>query len=123
MNSSRPKNLNLFTIRFPLPAIVSILHRITGFILFLFIPLMLWVLAYSLTPSGFDALQAWLGNIYVKLIFWALLVPFCFHLVAGIRHLLSDIHIGVSLKGGRLSAQLTFVVSIILVVLVGIWLW
>ncbi|MBV8802224.1 MAG: succinate dehydrogenase, cytochrome b556 subunit, partial [Gammaproteobacteria bacterium] len=44
MNIQRPKNLNLFTIRFPVPAIASILHRISGFILFLLIPFMLWAL-------------------------------------------------------------------------------
>lgn len=84
---------------------------------------MLWGLSASLTPTGFDTLQQWFANIYVKLLIWAFLAPFCFHLVAGVRHLLSDIHIGVSLKGGRLSAVITFIVSIILVLLVGIWLW
>ena len=123
VNSVRPKNLNLFTIRFPLPAIVSILHRISGFILFLLIPAMLWGLSYSFTSSGYDDLQQWLGNIYFKLFLLALLVPFCFHLVAGIRHLLSDIQLGVSLKGGKRSAQLTFVFFIIVVVLLGIWIW
>lgn len=123
MNNSRPKNLNLFTIRFPLPAIVSILHRISGFILFLLVPILLWGLDYSFTSAGYDYFQQALGNIYIKLLLWAILAPFCFHLVAGIRHLLSDVHIGVSKKGGKFSAILTFIASFILIVLVGIWLW
>jgi len=123
VNYPRPKNLNLFTIHFPVPAIVSILHRISGVFLFLFIPFVLWGLDFSLTESGFESLQQWLGSIFVKLIFWALFVPFLYHLVAGIRHLLSDIHIGDTLKMGKKTALLTFIISALLVILTGIWLW
>jgi succinate dehydrogenase / fumarate reductase cytochrome b subunit len=119
----RPKNLNLFTIHFPIPAIVSILHRISGFILFLLIPLALWGLDFSLTESGFDTFKQWVDAFSIKLIFWILFIPFCYHLVAGIRHLLADIHIGDSLAGGRRGAILTFVISGLLVILAGIWLW
>lgn len=123
MTPIRPKNLNLFTIRFPLPAIVSILHRISGVVLFLLIPFALWGLSYSLTEPGFDNLSQWMDTFLAKFIFWVLLAPFCYHLVAGIRHLLMDMHIGTTLKGGRTSSVLTFVISIVLVLLVGVWLW
>ncbi len=123
MSHPRPKNLNLFTIHFPIPAIVSILHRLTGFFLFLLIPFVLWGLAFSLTESGFETLQRWLDTNTFKFIFWVLFIPFSFHLVAGIRHLLSDIHIGDSLQGGRRTAVLTFVISILLILLAGVWLW
>jgi succinate dehydrogenase / fumarate reductase, cytochrome b subunit len=123
MHDSRPKNLNLFTIRFPLPAIVSILHRISGFFLFLLIPFILLGLSYSLTYAGFEALQQWFGNGYVKAVLWLVFVPFCFHFVAGIRHLLSDIHLGDSLQGGRRGAWLTLFVTVFLIILAGIWLW
>jgi succinate dehydrogenase / fumarate reductase cytochrome b subunit len=119
----RPKNLNLFTIHFPIPAIVSILHRASGFFLFLLIPFVLWGLDFSLTSSGFDVFKQWFDSFIVKFIFWILFIPFCYHLVAGIRHLLSDIHIGDSLAGGRRGAVLTFAVSGLLVILAGIWLW
>lgn len=123
MNHTRPKNLNLFTIRFPIPAIISILHRISGAVLFLLIPFVICTLSFSLTQSGFDTLHEWLGNPIAKFIFWILFAPFCFHLVAGIRHLLMDVHLGTSKRGGRLSSILTLVISIILVILAGIWLW
>lgn len=123
MSRPRPKNLNLFTIHFPTPAIVSIFHRISGFFLFLLIPFILWGLDYSLTESGFETLKQWLDTSFIKLIFLIIFIPFCYHLVAGIRHLLSDIHIGDSLKGGRRGAMLTFVVTGLLVILAGIWLW
>lgn len=120
---SRPKNLNLFTIHFPIPAIVSILHRITGVFLFLLIPFILWTLDYSLTEQGFESLKLWFSSGFVKVIFWLILVPFCYHVVAGIRHLLCDIHMGETLKTGRLTAFLTFIISAILLILAGIWLW
>lgn len=123
MNQRRPKNLNLFTIHFPIPAILSILHRITGVFLFLLIPLALGTLSYSLTDQGFDQLKQYLDTLTFKAIFWILFVPFCLHLVAGVRHLLADIHVGDTLKGGRLSAVLVFIITFILIILAGIWLW
>ncbi|MBX3708826.1 MAG: succinate dehydrogenase, cytochrome b556 subunit [Gammaproteobacteria bacterium] len=123
MKHPRPKNLNLFTIHFPIPAIVSILHRVSGAFLFLLIPFVLWGFSYSLTDSGYDALQRWLGTAYVKLIGWLLFIPFCFHLIAGIRHLLSDVHMGDTLTMGRKTAVLTFIIFAALVILAGSWLW
>jgi succinate dehydrogenase / fumarate reductase cytochrome b subunit len=120
----RPKNLNLLTIRFPLPAIVSILHRISGVILFLLIPLMLWMLNLSLSSSqDFDHLHLFLSSPLVKVFIWGFLSAFIYHFFAGIRHLLMDVHVGDELKGGRLSAKLTMVVSVVFIILAGIWLW
>lgn len=107
-----------------MPAIVSILHRISGVVLFLLLPMMVWAFGYSLqAEKNFDYLQNYLSLPWVKLLFWLLLVPFCVHLIAGIRHLLLDMHIGEGLRAGRLSAKLTIVFSIILALLVGVWLW
>lgn len=123
MNRPRPKNLNLLTIRFPLPAIISILHRVSGVILFLLIPIALWGLSYTLTPDGFDAFQDAYDNFFVKAVLWLMLVPFCYHLVAGLRHLLSDIHLGDTLKSGRASARFAIVAALILIILAGVWIW
>ena len=123
MKHFRPKNLDLFTIHFPIPAIISILHRISGAFLFLLIPFVLWGFAYSLTPDGFDVWQGWFSSLSIRFLFWLFFIPFCFHLVAGLRHLLMDIHIGDSLKGGRRFAQLVLIVSIVLIIMAGIWLW
>lgn len=123
VHHTRPKNLNLFTIRFPLPAIASILHRISGFILFLLIPIALLALNFSLTDTGFGTLQEWFSGCCFKIFFWLLLIPFCYHLVAGIRHLLSDFHFGNTRAGGKRAAIVVFIVSSILVILAGIWLW
>ena len=124
MRKKQPKNLNLFTIRFPLPAFVSILHRLSGVILFLLIPLMLWGLNLSLaSPQDFDDLHFFLSSLPMKFVIWACLSALTYHFFAGIRHLLMDIHIGEGLQGGRLSAKITLVLSSIVIVLIGVWLW
>lgn len=124
MINQRPKNLNLFTIRFPIPAIASILHRISGFILFLFIPVMLWGLKLSLTSEqDFDDIHQALTLPISKFIIWCVLSAFIFHFFAGIRHLLMDIHIGEELKSGRTGAILTIIISVVFILLTGIWLW
>ncbi|MHB1947322.1 MAG: succinate dehydrogenase, cytochrome b556 subunit [Gammaproteobacteria bacterium] len=124
MKHKRPVNLNLLTIRFPIPAIVSILHRITGVILFLMLPFMLWGLSLSLaSQDDFDAVQRYLDTPFLKFIVWGTIAAFIFHLVAGLRHLLMDLGIGEELKSGRLSAKLTLIISVVLIVLAGIWLW
>lgn len=124
MKTQRPKNLNLFTIRFPMPAIVSILHRISGFILALVIPFILWGLYLSLnSQESFDTVHQFFVTPWVKFFLWCFLSAFLFHFVAGIRHLLMDAHVGDELKSGRLGSIITFIVSAILIVLLGIWLW
>ncbi len=124
MIKQRPKNLNLLTIRFPVPAIVSILHRVSGLILFLLIPLMLWALNLSLSsPADFDNLHQFLSCPFMKILIWGFLSAFIYHFFAGIRHLLMDVHVGDELKSGRFSAMLTLAISVVFIILAGIWLW
>jgi succinate dehydrogenase / fumarate reductase cytochrome b subunit len=124
VNNQRPKNLNLLTIQFPIPAIVSILHRISGFILFLLIPFLLWALQLSLTSEqGFDDIHQETTSLCAKVIIWLALSAFIYHFIAGIRHLLMDIHIGESLRSGRVGSILTLIISALLIIITGIWLW
>ncbi len=124
MKNQRPKNLNLFTIRFPIPALASILHRISGFILFILIPFLLWGLYWSLaSQQNFNDLQQSLSTPCMKFFIWCCLSAFLYHFVAGIRHLLMDIGIGEELKSGRISAILTLVIAALLIILAGVWLW
>ena len=124
MNKKRPKNLDLLTIRFPIPSIVSILHRISGVILFLMIPLVLWALDASLSSqNSFQLLSDNLSTPFVKGFVWLMLAPFLYHFVAGIRHLLMDVGVGVELKTGRLTAIVTFVMAFLLIIVAGIYIW
>jgi len=120
----RPVNLNLTTIHFPCHAIASLMHRISGFILFLFIPLLLWILQTSLASyEQFLNLQDMLATPFFKLILWGLLSAFLYHLLAGIRHLIMDFGYGESLSAARLTAQLVLLMGVLLSVALGVWLW
>ncbi len=125
MNSKRPVNLDLSTIKFPLPALTSITHRISGVILFVGLIFGFWALDASLSsPEGFEAVRnAFEHNILVKLIAWGLLSALAFHFVAGIKHLLMDVNIGVELNSAYKKAQITVVASAVLVILAGVWVW
>ncbi|WP_290787865.1 succinate dehydrogenase, cytochrome b556 subunit [Halomonas sp.] len=125
MNSKRPVNLDLSTIQFPLPALTSIAHRITGVILFVGLIFVFWALSKSLSsPAGFAAVSDALANNFLaKLIAWGLLSALAYHFVAGIKHLVMDMDIGVTLEGGHKKAQVTVVASAVLIILAGVWVW
>ncbi len=120
MNKSRPKFLALHQIRLPLPGFVSILHRISGALLFLALPLLLWMLQQSLQPSGYmTILQFPASKLLLLVLLWAFLHHFC----AGIRFLALDMHLGVRLGQARASSKWVLAVSLALTVLAGVRLW
>lgn len=124
MKQDRPVFLDLTKIRFPLPAIGSILHRISGFIVFLLLPFLLWMAQMAKTPSGFDKLQDCFGSFIMKFFVWVFLAGLLYHLFAGIRHLLVDAHwLGEDLPTARLAAVWVIVLAVIAVILSGVWLW
>ncbi|MBI5435975.1 MAG: succinate dehydrogenase, cytochrome b556 subunit [Nitrosomonadales bacterium] len=124
MNENRPKHLALSQIRLPLPAFVSILQRISGGLLFLALPLLLWALQYSLRSiETYTRLAGVLHHPFSKLflliIGWAFLHHFC----AGIRYLVIDLDYGVSLAQARASSKWVIFASLVLTVLTGVLLW
>ena len=96
MQSKRPVNLDLTKFAFPLIAIVSIFHRITGVIIFLFLPFLLYFLDQSLSSqAGFDHTVAlFQQHIFVRFCLLVFLSALFYHLLAGIKHLLADFGIG-----------------------------
>ncbi len=121
---NRPKYLNLFQIRLPLPGLVSILHRLGGAALFLALPLLLWWLQQSLmSAQSFIALKATFSNWGFKLLIIGLIWGYLHHLCAGIRHLLLDLDIGTELAAARMSSVLVLVISIALTIIAGVRLW
>ncbi|KXB31227.1 succinate dehydrogenase [Dechloromonas denitrificans] len=109
----RPKNLDLTTIRLPLPGKVSILHRVSGVGLFLCFPLMLWLFGASLASAeSFAAFKAVTAMLPVKVVLAGLLWAFVHHFCAGIRFLLLDVHVGIEKEAARKSAGVVFAVSI-----------
>ena len=124
MKTDRPINLSLTKFSFPLPAIASILHRITGVLLFVGIAFLLFLLDQSLTSAqGLDNARVLLTQPLPKLLLIAVVATLIYHFVAGIKHLFLDFDVGDTIEGGRLAAQLTIAISALLIVLAGVWLW
>lgn len=124
MAARRPVYLNLFKIRLPLPGVVSIMHRVSGALLFLLLPLLLYVLQLSLTSEqDFTTVQDWFRQPLLKLLLLGVIWAFLHHFCMGLRYLALDFDIGVSLAQARLSAKLVLVASIVATILIGVRLW
>jgi succinate dehydrogenase / fumarate reductase, cytochrome b subunit len=120
--SRRPRpqyrNINITQIagyRLPLSGIISILHRVSGALLFVLLPFVLWLLDKSLLSEiSFTGFKDTLSHWYVKLVVLALLWAYLHHFCAGIRHLVMDVHVGVDKDSGRQTAAAVFIVSLLL---------
>lgn len=124
MKNSRPRHLALHKIKLPLPGIVSILHRISGLLLFAALPFLLLMLQYSLHSTDMhgqlrDALAHPLARLASLIILWA----FLHHFFAGLRYLAIDLGYGVRLAQARASSKAVLVVSLALTAWSGVALW
>ncbi len=108
----------------PLSAKASILHRITGLILFFSIGFLLYALDLSLSSEqGFMQVGSTLAHPIAKFIGWGILTALGYHFIAGIKHLLMDIGVGEEKESGRIGAMITLVSALLLSVLAGVWVW
>ncbi len=117
----RPKNLNLFTIRLPVNAVVSIMHRASGVLLFLVQPLLLWAMYTALrSAEGYqlvaNSLTAWPAKLLLSGLGWA----FFHHFFAGLRHLAMDVHWMTTLQKARFSSRVVLMLGAICTLC---WLW
>jgi len=120
----RYKHLNLFKIRLPLPAFVSILHRVTGALLFVLLGGLLWLLQQSLQSfNTYSALRAWVALWPVKLVLLGMLWAYLHHLFAGIRHLFLDAHMGLELARARQSSVAVLVAGALGTLIVAVLAW
>ena len=105
MQTSRPVFLDLRQIRLPLPGLVSILHRVSGVLMVLSIPVAALLFHQALSgPEGFAATVAFLDSWLVKLALLVLTWSLLHHLLAGIRHLVLDIGVGLDRPVARKTA-------------------
>jgi succinate dehydrogenase / fumarate reductase cytochrome b subunit len=135
--SSRPprrqfRNINAFTdlttYRMPPAAIVSILHRVSGVIMFLLLPFILWMfdssvsseISFAKFKNAFNAGLGYAPGWFLKLVVLALIWAYLHHLIAGLRHLWMDVsHAAVNKDFGRRSARVTLAVTVVLTVVLG----
>ncbi|NNG14694.1 MAG: succinate dehydrogenase, cytochrome b556 subunit [Gammaproteobacteria bacterium] len=112
-----PVFLNLVQIRLPVTAIVSILHRLSGLLLFLVLPLFIYALQQSLRSSeSFASLMGQLDSFLVKTILVILLWSLFHHLFAGLRFLLLDIEMGIQRKQARKTAWWVNILAVIVAI-------
>lgn len=122
MKTQRPVNLNLFPQ--PLAAIVSISHRITGVMLFVGVAFGLYALDMAMaSPQGFAQAKAMLSEPFPAFILLGLMFVLMFHLIAGIKHLLLDFHIGDTYAAAHTSAIVVVVLSLVVTGLLGAMIW
>lgn len=120
----RPINLDLASFSYPPMVIASILHRISGVVLFLLLPVMLYFFSLSLQSSvSFTQLQSKLAEPGYKFLLWAFGAALIYHVLAGIRHIVMDCGFCESLGAGRRSAQVVIVFALILMLGFGVVLW
>ena len=122
MKSNRPINLPLSQVisvnRSPI-AIASILHRISGIVLFLLLPVMLWLLQNSLaSPESFETV---FDNVFIRFLAWIFVAAIAYHFVMGVKHLFADNGQNEELQSARMASVVSLVIAAILIVASFVW--
>src|SRR5580704_15777986 len=110
----RPVYLNLMQVRLPLPGWVSILHRVSGTLLFLLLLIfgVMWFAESLGSPERFASVKQTLSMPFFKLVLLAALWAYLHHFCAGIRYLFLDINVGIELPQARATSYVVLIVSI-----------
>lgn len=117
--ANRPRFLDLRKIHLPLPGILSILHRVSGLILFLSLPYSLYLLDLSLSnEAGFMAAATQFNGLLFQLVSVVLVWSISHHFFAGIRYLLLDMDIWIDRDAARQSSIAAFIASLLLTMIV-----
>ncbi|BCD91767.1 succinate dehydrogenase, cytochrome b556 subunit [Francisella halioticida] len=120
-------NIDLMSIKsynFPVTAISSILHRISGVILIIAIPLVIVGMNYSLAgPSGYEDTVSVLTKSWVSIFFWLFLSAITYHVYAGIRHMIMDIGFGESMGVAKFTSLTVIVLGVLSAIFWGCYLW
>lgn len=110
--------------RLPLAGIISILHRISGFLMFLLLPFTLYLLEQSLTSEiSFEHFKGIASHWFAKLVILALVWSYLHHSIAGVRHLLMDTHVALDKDSSRKSAAGVLIVSLVLTAIIALKLF
>ncbi|WP_434352813.1 succinate dehydrogenase, cytochrome b556 subunit [Psychrobacter sp. HD31] len=123
MKNKRPINLSVGQIlsvnaKSPI-AMASILHRVSGLLLFVLIPVLLFVLQTSLSsPEGFASI---FDNMFIRFIVWVFVAATGYHFVMGVKHLLADLGMNEELESGRRAAWISIVLAVIVILASFVW--
>jgi len=124
VRKERPINLDLSTVKFPIVAISSIVHRISGIIVFIALAIFLFLLNNSLTSeTGFNQVMGYVDNFFIGFVLWGALTALAYHAVFGVRHMIQDMGYWEELTSASLSAKVGFLITAILAILAGVLVW
>lgn len=126
MTAERPVNLSLLGLfaAMPVTAVASILHRITGIVLFVGALYLCYLLDLALSDqTGFAQAGIVLATPAGKLALWAIIAALGYHLLAGVKHLLLDLHVGDTLAGARFASWVSIVLAVLAAAAAALWLW
>lgn len=124
MQKERPKNLDLSTVSLPVTATASILHRISGIIVFITLAILLMLLNCSLSSEqNFNQVLGYFDLFLVEFVIWGILTALAYHAVFGVRHMIQDLGYWEELDCANLSAKIGFILTAVLSVLAGVLVW
>lgn len=128
MKNNRPVNLPLSQViavnaKSPV-AIASILHRVSGIILFLLVPLFLWLMQTSLSSeAGFDSVvDMIMSSVLLRFFLWVLVAGLLYHMIAGFKHLFADMGFAEELGSGRIAAWVSLALSVAAILWSFVWI-
>ena len=127
MTSNSPRNVSirdLLRYKFPLTALVSIGHRISGVLVFLSLPGLLWFLCASVRdPDGFMAVKRCLATFSGGLMAFIFLAAFFYHALFGIKHLLMDCGFFEEKKSGFWASLVCLIIFGFALIGLGVYVW
>lgn len=126
MTAERPVSLSLpgLFAAMPVTAVASILHRISGIVLFAGVLYLCYLLDLALAgEGGFARAAAVAATPAGALALWAILVALAYHLLAGVKHLLLDFHVGDTLRAARAGSWITILLTLVAAAAAALWLW
>ena len=122
--ASRPLSPHLQVYKFTYAMATSIINRLTGLVLSAGLVLLVsWLLAVAGGARTFARAAAILSSFPCKALYAILVVAFCYHLTAGIRHLVWDTGRGLERSQSRASARAVVAISLVLMLLIAYWMW
>ena len=125
MADTRPKNLDLRTIKLPIMGLTSILHRISAVVIWVAMIFFLPVLFISLeSAAGFDQIQTMLTESFLAQFFlWGFLTALGYYIIGGLKHIIQEFGYFESLQGGAIISKVAIGLGIFLSLLSGFWIW
>lgn len=125
MSDSRPVNLDLTTVRMPISAYASILHRVCAVISWLGLGLLLAIVSCSVDSAESFADTAALlhTNFLAQFFVWGFLSAFGYYCVGSVKHIIQDFGFFEDIAGGKFISTLALVLGVVLAVLAGVLVW